>query len=455
VSGGTLTPRPAAAARLLHTSDWHLGVTVRGQSRASDHDAAIGQLLDIARQAQPDLIVHTGDLFDNHRPPMAEFGRAITALRALAEFAPVCVLAGNHDSATTLEVLATALGDDSAQRVAEGRYDPYGTSPGRIRILPRPTTAARGAVATYPSRAGVDIRLVAVPFVHANRVLTDFAELTNTHATYADRLRQITQTLTADGLAHFDPVRQVAVLATHLHVAGSRLSSERSIHVSSDYATDPVNFGAEYAYVACGHIHVPQEIGGGRGRYAGSLIQVDFGEEGEVKQVVVVDAEPGRPAQRQLVTIDAGRPLRRVRTTLTELAELADEIGPAMVEVTLTADGTDPDGPIVVGGTGYDSLAGAVHALLPAATVVAVVDGRRVRRDTSGVVASSTNTITSLGETFRHWLTQHGTSLLERQTHADQAGVATLFDEIYAAVVAGDAPRPSGLAPLQRDEEVS
>ena len=63
------------------------------------------------------------------------------------------------------------------------------------------------------------------------------------------------------------------------------------IHISTDYATDPMTFGSSYAYVACGHIHVPQPIGGGRGHYVGSLLEVDFGEEGETKQVLVVDTD--------------------------------------------------------------------------------------------------------------------------------------------------------------------
>jgi DNA repair protein SbcD/Mre11 len=58
--------------RLLHTSDWHLGRTV-GQrpaqrSRDDDFDAVLAEITGIARDAQPDLIVHSGDLFDSWRP---------------------------------------------------------------------------------------------------------------------------------------------------------------------------------------------------------------------------------------------------------------------------------------------------------------------------------------------------------------------------------------------------
>ncbi|MEZ5227154.1 MAG: exonuclease subunit SbcD [Acidimicrobiales bacterium] len=249
--------RDPAAARIFHTSDWHLGVTVRNRSRADDHDAAIAELTAIAQAAAPDLIVHTGDLFDGHRPPMADFGRAIVALRNLAEIAPVVVLAGNHDSAAALEVLGTAVGDELPDQLASGPYDPLAPCRHRIRIHARPATAAKGAVATYSSAAGVDIRLTALPFVHANRVLKEFDQLAEANTTYADKLREIVDLLTKTALTDFDPSRQVAVFASHVHVTEAALSSERTVHVSTDYATDAGHLPAAYGYLAFGHIHVP------------------------------------------------------------------------------------------------------------------------------------------------------------------------------------------------------
>ena len=50
--------------KLLHLSDWHLGRETYNTSRAEDHDAVIGEMLGYAREHKPDLIVHTGDLFE-------------------------------------------------------------------------------------------------------------------------------------------------------------------------------------------------------------------------------------------------------------------------------------------------------------------------------------------------------------------------------------------------------
>ena len=59
--------------RLLHTSDWHLGRTVKQRwSRDADFDAVLAEITGIARDARPDLIIHSGDLFDSFRPAAAD-----------------------------------------------------------------------------------------------------------------------------------------------------------------------------------------------------------------------------------------------------------------------------------------------------------------------------------------------------------------------------------------------
>ena len=414
--------RSEGAARVLHTSDWHLGVSVRNHSRADDHDAAIAEIVGIAGEVQPDLIIHTGDLFDGHRPPMLEFGRAIRALRSLGSIAPVVLIAGNHDSAVVLDVLADAVDDD------------------RITIHARPTLAEKGAVSTFSTAAGVDLRLAVLPFVHANRVLRDFADFVEPNAAYTDNVRKIIGHLSAACFDGFDPAREVAVFASHLHVTGARTSSEREIHVSTNYATDPTHLRAEFGYLAFGHIHVPQAVGGGRGRYAGSILEVDFGEEGEAKQVVVVDLEPGRPAQIATHELTAARRLRRVREPLSGLAGMAADLGNAIVEVTVLPEPShDLDH-----ADDRQSLAGLVADALPGATVVSVIDGRRPHvalADAGGDEADGSPP--SIPETFRTWLASaEGAKLLNSvgDTPADPERVVTMFDELHAAVLGDEVP---------------
>ena len=71
--------------RILHTSDWHVGKVLKGQSRVDDHIAALAQVVDVARAERPDLVVVAGDLYDTASPtPEATriVTRALSALRA-------------------------------------------------------------------------------------------------------------------------------------------------------------------------------------------------------------------------------------------------------------------------------------------------------------------------------------------------------------------------------------
>ncbi|MFS8500163.1 MAG: DNA repair exonuclease, partial [Micromonosporaceae bacterium] len=90
--------------KILHTSDWHVGKVLKGQSRAEEHAAVLAELVEIARAEQPDLVLVAGDLFDSAAPTPAATAlvtRALTALRGTG--AEVVAIAGNHDNGPALD----------------------------------------------------------------------------------------------------------------------------------------------------------------------------------------------------------------------------------------------------------------------------------------------------------------------------------------------------------------
>ncbi len=344
--------------RLLHISDWHLGATLGRVDRWPDHERVLGEQIALAREVRPHLVVHTGDLFHYPRPGVEDLRRGMWALEELAAVAPVVVLAGNHDSPALFDIFQRLL-----------RLGRPGADPGQVRFIGRARPPSDGGLLTLPGDASGDlqeeIRLAPLPFVHPNAVLEAFGvppERWTAH--YTDQVHYVEQAL-GDGLQHgYDGTRQVLLFAAHLYVGGAVFSnSERRLHVSEAYATQ-VEHLPQVSYAAFGHIHRPQPLPGGLvpGRYAGAPIPIDFGEEGEHKSVVAVEATPGRPAHVEVVPLSGGRPLRRVRGTLEELAGMADDIGPAIVLVTVVTEAPTPE------------LADRVRALLPRATVLDIHD---------------------------------------------------------------------------------
>ncbi|MGH2475553.1 MAG: metallophosphoesterase family protein, partial [Candidatus Limnocylindrales bacterium] len=93
--------------RVLHTSDWHVGKALRGRSRATEHEAVLGEIAGIARREAVDLVIVAGDLFDSATPsPEAERIVYRGLLDLAAGDRPVIVVAGNHDSAQRLGAVA-------------------------------------------------------------------------------------------------------------------------------------------------------------------------------------------------------------------------------------------------------------------------------------------------------------------------------------------------------------
>ncbi|HYZ77199.1 MAG TPA: exonuclease SbcCD subunit D C-terminal domain-containing protein [Gaiellaceae bacterium] len=395
--------------RLLHVSDWHLGRLTYRCPRAPDHEAVLVEICELAREVRPHLVLHTGDVFDGLRPGYAEMTFAIEVLEELAAVAPVVVLAGNHDSPALFRLFDRLQGPEPP-----------------IRFVDRVRPPQEGGVFDLPAADGEIVRLACLPFIHANRMVDRFEDATTWTATYSERIQRIEEALERGLADGYDPSRHVLVFAAHLYVRGARFSgSERPLHVSEAYATRLERF-PHVAYAALGHIHLPQALPrrGVTGRYAGSPIPLDFGEEREHKEVVLVEAEPGRPARVTPHPLGAGRPLRTIVGTLEEIAELAATVGSALCRVTVCTDEPVPE------------LAQLVKELLPDATLVEVnEDCAATRLEVVEATADEADAEPGFTELFRTYLAERGT----RGAKANR--VLKTFETLIQAVEAEEHPR--------------
>ena len=390
--------------KLLHTSDWHLGATLYRQSRAPDHDAVIAEIIEAARDFRPDLILHTGDLFDRARPTTEDITRAGQALQELAAIAPVVVVCGNHDSAGLLHALNIYM------RISGG--------PQRVHFIAR-VRSPRDGILHFPTRNGHTLRLAALPFQHAHLMTDAFGDPTRWGTDYTDQVRGIEAALGEALLADFNPRTDIAVFAAHLYVGGADYcGSERGMHVDDAYATD-LDAVPAVSYAAFGHLHRPQKLPGKRvaGRYAGSPIPLDFGEMHDHKSIVLVEAEPGRPAKVKPFPLQAGRRLRKVTGTLQDIEAQASEITDDLCVVTV-------DTPIHL-----PTLFEQVRQLLPHATLLDVHPGRSdAQIDIVTADQVDGDAEPDVTEMFAEFLAERG-------THADPHAVRDAFARVLAAVV--------------------
>ena len=312
--------------RFLHTADWHVGKTLRGRSRFDEFAAALDEIAGIARDRSVDAVLIAGDVFDSPAPPAEAEKLVYDFLARLLPERIACVLiAGNHDHPRKLAALAELL---------EG-----------LRIFVRADVRPpdQGGVVRVPSRDGATEAHVAVlPFVPERRIVDACQLLGPEHEWYEEYARRLEQVL-ARLTAGFTP-RTVNLVMGHLLISGARVGTgERPLHLGEVYGVNAQQLPANAQYIALGHLHRPQELmAPSRTFYSGSILELDFGEQEQEKRVLLVEAEPGKPASIESVPLRAGRRLRDVSGTLAELAALAGSCGDDYLRVGVKVEGPLP-----------------------------------------------------------------------------------------------------------------
>lgn len=320
--------------RLLHTSDWHLGQHFMGKSRQAEHQAFCAWLIERVREHEVDALIVAGDLFDTGTPPSyarEQYNRFIVELRATG--ARLVVLGGNHDSVamlgesrTLLACLDTcvipAVDDDLAAQ---------------LQVLPR-RDGTPGAI------------LCAIPFIRPRDVLKSEA---------GQSARDKQQSLQAAICAHYRALYELAearraelggglpiVASGHLTTVGASASeSVREIYVGALEAF-PTGAFPPAAYIALGHIHRPQKVGGLEHiRYSGSPIPLSFDEARQRKEVLLVDLDEGGLRAVTPLAVPCFQPLASLRGALGELGGAIAEAAaqgsaerPVWLEVQVVAD---------------------------------------------------------------------------------------------------------------------
>jgi DNA repair protein SbcD/Mre11 len=382
--------------KLLHTSDWHVGKVLKGQSRVDEHLAVLGQVVDIAKAERPDLVIVAGDLFDTATPsPDATriVTRALSALRNTG--ADVVAIAGNHDNGAALDAL-------------RGWAEAAGiTLRGSVR------ERAAEHLVEGETAGGERWRLVALPFLSQRYAIraTEMFDLTAAEATqtYADHVGRLLTAL-CEG---FGP-DTVNLVTAHLTVVGGALGGgERDAHTIQAYAVPATVFPASTHYVALGHLHRRQAVPGPCPvHYSGSPLAIDFGEEENTPSVTVVECGTQVAARTRPVPVTAAVPLRTVRGTLAELSTV--DAGNAWLRV-------------YVREAPRAGLREEVQELLPRAL--------EVRIDPAVLAAATPDADQPRAQRAGRSPRELFGAYLDSKGHADPA-VAALFDKLYGEVSA-------------------
>jgi DNA repair protein SbcD/Mre11 len=298
--------------KLLHTSDWHVGKTLKGRSRLDEQREVLAEIIAVARREPLDAVLIAGDLYDSSAPSAAAQQMVVRALLALRRTgAEVIAIAGNHDHPATFDA-----------------YRPL-MEVGGITLVGTVREPDNGGVVSFAARStGDPVNVAVLPFVSQRYAVRAAQLVASTPAensgAYDELIREVLASLTAG----FTP-DAVNVVMAHLTVTGGTLGGgERAAQSIFEYHVPASAFPPEAHYVALGHLHRKQRLPASCPVvYSGAPFAVDFGEQDNTPVVCVVEATPTTPARITDIPITAGRRLRTVSGTVAEIVARADELG--------------------------------------------------------------------------------------------------------------------------------
>ncbi|MGI5885015.1 MAG: exonuclease SbcCD subunit D [Candidatus Spyradocola sp.] len=273
--------------KILHTSDWHLGLDFYGASLHRDQEAMVDRIADIAVRERVGAVLLAGDVFDRAvvgAEAMGLYNRAMRRL-CLEERIPVVVCAGNHDGAARLSLLRDLLAPSGLHVFgrAGAQDDAVDLGEAVVHVLPYLTTD--DARQSFPdAREEIGSAAEAMALFLARRAPA------------------------ADGRFH--------ILLGHCFAAGGVAGrSDRAAAVGGALAV-PVEAFAPFQYAALGHLHRAQTLAGGRVRYCGAPLAYAFDEAGQEKGVTILDTADGSLRQ---VAVEPLRPVEARAGTVDEL----------------------------------------------------------------------------------------------------------------------------------------
>lgn len=288
--------------RILHTADWHIGQLFHEYDRSYEHQQFLNWLLETLSNRQIDVLLVSGDVFDLSNPSAAAIKMFYSFLSSALKEIPnlqIVITAGNHDSASRLESPKPLLESSNIHIIGlveklEGGAIDY----------------SKLCIPLKDKNDKTTIWCIAAPFLRTG----DYPLVPNSSNPYTEGVNafykeafQYAASLKKDG--------QSIIAMGHLHAqqaeVGDGDKNERLI-MGGVESISAAAFDKDIRYVALGHIHKAQRIGGTEHiRYSGSPLPMSFSETNYKHQVIVFDLEKDQIENLQSVEIPVSVPLKR------------------------------------------------------------------------------------------------------------------------------------------------
>lgn len=329
--------------KILHTADWHIGQLFHEYDRSYEHQKFLDWLVGLLKIEQIEVLLISGDVFDISNPSATSIKMFYSFLNKATKANPdlqIIITAGNHDSASRLEAPKPLLESSNVHIIGLVEKDEEGNIDYQKLLIP-----------IHNKSGEIKIWCLAVPFLRmgdypsikdcANPYTEGVTKLYQEAFEYASSKKQDGQTIVAMGHLH-----------TH-HAEISDLDKSERLIMGGVECIPATAFHQDIKYVALGHIHKAQRIGGKEHvRYSGSPLPMSFSELNYKHQVIVFELADEISELRsieiplfvslQRIPVNA-QPLHEVIALLEALPEMGETLSTVpYLEVRVLLDGPEP-----------------------------------------------------------------------------------------------------------------
>ena len=304
--------------KVLHTSDWHIGRALYGRKRYEELEAFLNWLAGLIENENIDVLLVAGDVFDNSTPSnhAQELYYRFLWRMAASSHRHVVVTAGNHDSPSFLDApkeLLTFLNVHVVGCASDSPAD-------EVIVLSGPDTEPRLIVCAIPYLRDRDIRTAEAGESVEDKESKIMEGIRNHYRLVCDAAEEKRTMLK----------KSVPIVAMgHLFAAGGQTTDGdgvRELYIGSLAQVRTDVFPESIDYLALGHLHIPQRVGGSDFiRYSGSPLPIGFGEAEQEKSVVLVDFSGNAPKVKN-ISVPRFQELKTLRGDWQTIAQGIDKL---------------------------------------------------------------------------------------------------------------------------------
>lgn len=308
--------------KFFHLSDLHIGLKLMNRDLREEQMDILRQVIDLAREEQPDAVVIAGDIYDK-AVPAAEavevFDSFITELKRAVPETEMMLISGNHDSGLRLNCFREILDEQKVHMIG---------------LPPRREEEYIEKVTLQDAFGPVNFYLL--PFVKPSMVkqIVGVDENGNNLSYDATLHKLIAREEVNTAERNVLVSHQFYLPVGENAESVERMDSEiRTVGNIDAVAADVLEV---FDYAALGHIHKPMKVGSELNRYCGTPLACSVSEAGQQKGVIMVEIGEKDSKTSVKITVLPLKPLREVRIIKGSLEEVLAQACEDFVTVILT-----------------------------------------------------------------------------------------------------------------------